>query len=158
VVLVGIRFHLLVHSGPDFNYQGDIAGIFSALEVHLGIVSACLPVLSPAIRQIYLVTSGSSTWQRLVTRISDSPIPLTSGKTIRSLVSRSSTRKGSDAEGAPHAFSFFRRRSSAKPLLPTMQPVDPLTLGVSGEKSLHSQSDDAEGITGTEERHGSSLH
>lgn len=47
---MGYRFHLIRHEKTDdFIHDGELPGIYTSLELYLGIVSACLPLLSPPI-------------------------------------------------------------------------------------------------------------
>ncbi|KAF1843185.1 uncharacterized protein K460DRAFT_341038 [Cucurbitaria berberidis CBS 394.84] len=60
--LAAFRFKFVLATNPlDFNHDGEIAGIPGELELYLGIMGACLPLISPpllAIRQ--KVTVGYS--------------------------------------------------------------------------------------------------
>ncbi|KAF2473019.1 uncharacterized protein BDR25DRAFT_152634, partial [Lindgomyces ingoldianus] len=47
-LLVGLRFkYVLETDQADFTHDGEVAGIWGELELYLGIISACLPLVSP---------------------------------------------------------------------------------------------------------------
>lgn len=60
IVVVGIRFHLIRRTNEeDYIHDGEIAGIFTSLELYLGMISACLPYITPSIKTINTSLSTS---------------------------------------------------------------------------------------------------
>ena len=50
---MGIRFQLISEiDEAEFNHDGETPGILVAMEVYLGIISACLPTVTPSLRFI----------------------------------------------------------------------------------------------------------
>ena len=53
LALIGYRFSLIEKENlDDFIHNGEPPGIYCSLELYLGIISACLPFLSPPIAQL----------------------------------------------------------------------------------------------------------
>lgn len=51
--LAGFRFKFVMETNPlDFTHDGEIAGIPGELELYLGIMGACLPLISPPLLAI----------------------------------------------------------------------------------------------------------
>lgn len=51
--LAAFRFKYVIATDPlDFTYDGEIAGIPGELELYLGIIGACLPLISPPLLAI----------------------------------------------------------------------------------------------------------
>ncbi|KAF2265023.1 hypothetical protein CC78DRAFT_579701 [Lojkania enalia] len=64
IFVVSIRFKLIPHRDIyDIPHDGEIPGLLTEVEVYLGIVSACLPFLSPALAEmkgaVTSIVSGS---------------------------------------------------------------------------------------------------
>lgn len=66
--LAAFRFKYVIATDPlDFTYDGEIAGIPGELELYLGIMGACLPLISPpllAIREKVSVGYSSITGRK----------------------------------------------------------------------------------------------
>lgn len=64
---VGFRFKFIVKAGPgDFTHDAAVAGIWGSLELYLGIISACLPLVSAPMRVLRdKVSSGYASFIRV---------------------------------------------------------------------------------------------
>lgn len=61
MVIVGVRFHIYRElDATDFLHDGEITALLAYAELYLGVISACLPYLSPPLSRIWgtLLSSG----------------------------------------------------------------------------------------------------
>lgn len=108
-----------IGSGPDFSYSNSTAVMWSAVEVNVGIICACIPTLKPLINRI------------LPSMITDRPSSRSDkgGTTMFGSPTASAV-----ANGAPHELSPVR------PPAPRIQPLPPHRHGVHLEDEMNMMS------------------
>lgn len=127
-LLVGLRFKYVVQTNVnDFTHDGEVAGIWGELELYLGIISACLPLVSPPLAAIReKVTSSYHSYRASRGRSSED------GSDSSSLP-KSDCEKQIDDEVALNSWPGYTRDYAVE----VVPPQD----GRQSELSIHCQSD-----------------